>query len=311
LETIRNDLHGNAVRLQGLNLDRLAVAAQDALRRGLAVWLFLEMWDRPPEETRAHVAKGTPRAEELRARWPWHVVFSVGSEVIFFTQGVLPGDNVLERLAHPSLRETLKAGQHNPPLDAFLAAPTAQVREVFRGPVTYASVGLETVDRAPFDFVGVDLYREKCSRDMYPQLIERYLGFGKPVANMEFGCCTFKGAEDLGGRGWDLVDWSKMPPEIKGDDVYDQTTQAHEVAVLLQINDEAGVDSAFVLTFEAQAGLEDANREEMRQLPFDLDIARYGLVKMHVEEQRGTVYPDMPCEPKVAVRAVADYYAFL
>jgi hypothetical protein len=309
LGIIQNDLHCNTVRLQGFDLDRLTFAAEDALRQGLAVWFSPEMWDRSPDETRTYVVDGATRAEELRARWPGRVVFSVGSEVTLFTQGFLPGANVLERLAHPTLWETLRAGRHNPALNAFLAATTAQVRAVFRGPVTYASVGLETVDWTPFDVVGVDLYREKRVHDLYPQLIERYLGFGKPVANMEFGCCTFTGAEDLGGRGWDIVDWSTTPPRLKGDYVYDQTAQAHEVAELLRINDEAGVEAAFVFTFEDQAGLEDANREMIRQLPFDFDIARYGLVKMHLEEQRGTVYPDLPWEPKESFRAVAEFYA--
>ncbi|MCI4343399.1 MAG: abortive infection protein [Thermoplasmata archaeon] len=309
LEIIQTDLHCNTVRIQGLDLDRLALAAEDALEQGLAVWFSPEMWDRGPEETRTHVVKGAMRAEELRARWPDRVVFSVGSEVTLFTQGFLPGNNVLERLAHPSLWETLKAGKHNPPLNAFLGATTAQVREVFRGPVTYASVGLETVDWTPFDFVGVDLYRDKRTREMYPKLIERYMGFGKPVANMEFGCCTFKGAEDLGGRGWDIVDWSQVPPQLKGSYVYDQRTQAQEVAELLRINDAAGVDSAFVFTFQDQAGLEEGNRKQIRQLPFDFDIARYGLVKTHIDSQTGADYPDMPWEPKESFRAVAEYYA--
>jgi hypothetical protein len=239
------------------------------------------------------------------------VVFSVGSEVTLFTQGFLPGTNVLERLAHPRLWETLRAGKHNPPLNAFLAATNSQVREVFHGPVTYASVGLETVDWAPFDFVGVDLYREKRGREMYPRLIERYKGFGKPVANMEFGCCTFRGAEDLGGRGWDIVDWSKNPPQLKGEYEYDQTAQARELAELLRINDEAGVDSTFVFTFvEPGAGLTDDMEQQLaRALKFDVDIVRYSLVKSFLDRRHGTVYPDLPWEPKESFRAVAEYYA--
>jgi hypothetical protein len=310
LEIIQNDLHCNAVRLQGLELDRLTVAAEDALQQGLEVWFSPEMWDRDPEETREHVVKGARRAEELRVRWPNRVVFSVGSEVTLFTQGFLPGTNVLERLAHPALWETLRAGKHNAALNAFLAATNSQVREVFHGPVTYASVGLETVDWTPFDFVGVDLYREKRTREMYPKLIERYKGFGKPVANMEFGCCTFRGAEDLGGRGWDIVDWSTMPPQLKGEYVYDQTTQARELSELLRINDEAGVDSTFVFTFvEPGAGLtDDRERQLARALKFDLDIVRYSLVKSFLDGRRGTLYPDMPWEPKESFRAVAEYY---
>jgi hypothetical protein len=311
LEIIKNDLHCNAIRLQGLDLDRLCTAAEDALSQGLEVWFSPEMWDHEQNETIEHLAKGARLAEELRVRWPNRIVFSVGSEVTLFTQGFLPGSNVLERLNHPSFWETLKAGKHNPPLNEYLRHASISVRELFHGPVTYASVGLETVDWAPFDFVGVDLYREARVRDTYPKLIERYKSYGKPVANMEFGCCTFKGAEDLGGRGWDIVDWSKMPPELKGDFVYDQATQAREVADLLKINDAGGVDATFVFTFvDAGAGLKDEMEHQMvRSLKFDLDIARYSLVKTFLDGRQGTTYPDMPWEPKESFRAVADFYA--
>jgi hypothetical protein len=311
LEIIRRDLHCNAVRLQGFDLDRLVVAAEDALQQGLEVWFSPEMWDREQDETRAHVVKGAKKAEELRVRWPDRVVFSVGSEVTLFTQGFLPGNNFLQRMAHPALWETLRAGGHNPPLNAFLAATVSQVREVFHGPVTYASVGLETVDWTPFDFVGVDLYRDKRTREIYPALIQRYLVFGKPLANMEFGCCTFQGADELGGRGWEIVDWSKRPPQLKGDYVYDQATQAREVGELLRINDAAGVNATFVFTFvEPGVGVHDAVGQQMaRALSFDRDIVGYSLVKTLLNARNGTSYPDMPWEPKESFQVVADYYA--
>src|ERR1700683_1119843 len=76
------------------------------------------------------------------------------------------------------------------------------------------------------------------------------------------------------GRGWDIVDWSMMPPRLKGDYVYDQTAQAREVADLLRVNDEGGVDATFVFTFvEPGAVLEDSVDHQMvRALKFDLDI---------------------------------------
>jgi hypothetical protein len=311
LEIIRKDLHCNAVRIQGLDIDRLVLAAEDALGHGLEVWFSPEMWDRGPAETRAHVVRAAQRAEELRARWPGRLVFSVGSEVTLFMQGFLPGDNVLERLAHPALWETLRSGRHNGPVNAFLADTTSGVRELFHGPVTYASVGLETVDWSPFDVVGVDLYRDQRTREIYPSLIQRYRAIGKPVANMEFGCCTFKGADDLGGRGWEVVDWSTMPPRLKGDYVYDQATQARELGELLRLNDEGGVDATFVFTFvEAGAGLPDEETQRLvRELDFDPDLVRYSLVKSILDGGHGTTYPDLPWEPKESFRVVADYYA--
>jgi hypothetical protein len=311
LEIIRRDLHCNAVRIQGLDLDRLRVASEDALRLGLEVWFSPEIWDRDAEETLAYDRKAAACAEELRQRWGDRVVFSVGSELSLFSPGFLPGSNVLERLAHPAFRETLKAGTHNPPLNAFLTRAVAGVREVFRGPVTYASVGIETVDWTPFDIVGVDLYREKGMGELYSRLLERYMAFGKPVANMEFGCCTFKGAEDLGGRGWEIVDWSTTPPRLNGTYEYDQPTQARELSELLRINDRAGLDASFVFTFVEPGAVLRSEVESglLASIPFDLDIVRYSPVKSLFNGTRGTTYPDMTWEPKESFRAVADYYA--
>ena len=48
LEIIKNDLHCNAVRICGLDIDRLMKAAEDALGLGLEVWLSPELWNKSP-----------------------------------------------------------------------------------------------------------------------------------------------------------------------------------------------------------------------------------------------------------------------
>jgi hypothetical protein len=50
LEIIKNDLHCNAVRICGLDLDRLMLAAEGALKQGLEVWFSPEKWDKRAEE---------------------------------------------------------------------------------------------------------------------------------------------------------------------------------------------------------------------------------------------------------------------
>ena len=57
LEIIRNDLHCNAVRICGLDIDRLATASEDALSQGLEVWLSPEMWDRSQDDTSEYIAR--------------------------------------------------------------------------------------------------------------------------------------------------------------------------------------------------------------------------------------------------------------
>ena len=68
LEIIKNDLHCNAVRICGLNIDRLMIAAEDALKQGLEVWLSPEMWDKSPEKTLNYITKAAEAAEKLRQR---------------------------------------------------------------------------------------------------------------------------------------------------------------------------------------------------------------------------------------------------
>jgi hypothetical protein len=302
LEIIKNDLHCNAVRICGLAIDRLMTAAEDALKQGLEVWLSPEMWDKSQEETLDYLVKAAAAVEKLREHWPQQLVFSVGSELTLFMQGIVEGNNFMERMGHPAFWEHIKTGVHNKPLNAFLAGANEAVRQVFRGNVTYISVPLETVDWSLFDFVGVDMYREARIKDSYGDLIKRYFVHNKPVIIGEFGCCTYQGAEDAGGMGWAIVDFSTMPLQLNGEYVRDEGVQARELTDVLSILDGVGVDGALVFTFVSPTS---PYNEDPRR---DLDMASYSLVKSYVGKH-GTTYPDMPWEPKESFKAVANYFA--
>ncbi len=310
LEIIKNDLHCNAVKIQGYDIDRLITAAEDALEQGLEVWLAPEMFEKSQQETFDYTVKAAAAAETLRHRWP-ELVLSIGTELTLFMQGIVEGNTLMERIGNPTFRQNLLAGTYTKPLNAYLSKTNEAVRQVFDGKVTYASVArIETVDWSLFDFVSVDIYRDRFTRNTYGDLIKRYLMHNKPVVIAEFGCCTYRGAEDMGGMGWSIVDWRVMPPHLKGDYVYDQGVQARELADQLRILDEVGVDGAFVFTF-VQPGpdIKDAAIMEMlKGLTFDPDIVSYSLVKSFADKH-GTTYPDMPWEPKESFKAVADYYA--
>ncbi len=84
LEIIKNDLHCNAVRICGLDIERLIAAAEDALKLGLEVWLSPEMWDKSQDKTLAYIAKAVTAAEKLREQWPDRFVFLVGSVLTLF-----------------------------------------------------------------------------------------------------------------------------------------------------------------------------------------------------------------------------------
>ena len=323
LQIIRDDLHCNAVRICGQDLARLMAAGEYALACGLEVWLSPELWDHSPDQNLDYLGQAAEVAEELHRHRPGQVVFSVGSEATLFMAGIVEGGSVFERLEHPDFWKRIQAGEHNGPLNAFLAKAAERVREVFHGAVTYASVPLETVDWSRFDIVSVNLYRDARIKDQFTELLRRYFASGRPVAITEFGCCTYQGAADAGGRGFAILDTSAQdrestPPRLNGPYVRDETEQAHELTEMLSIFDTAGVDATFVMTFIAP--LNPCSDDPL----YDLDMASYSLVKSfgsrlgplgpaHPQapwdrNRLGTTYPGMPWEPKKSFGAVADYY---
>ena len=313
LEIIKNDLHCNAVRICGLDIDRITTAAGDALKQGLEVWLSPELWDKSPEKTLEYIAKAAAAAEVLRKEWPAQLVFSVGSELTLFMQGIIEGRDFMHRLRNPSFREIIKSGKHNQPLNAFLAKANKSVRQFFHGQVTYASLLWEAVDWSLFDFVGVDHYWDERIKDRYVEMVMPLFAHGKPVFIGEIGFCTYQGAEKAGGMAWNIVDYKSMvlhqipilgrfiQPKLNGKYIRDEELQARELTKQLKILDNTGVDGAFVFTFVAPRSPYNENPK------YDLDMSSYGLVKSY-PRQHGKTYPDMMWEPKESFYAVADYY---
>ncbi|HEX2619657.1 MAG TPA: hypothetical protein VHL11_05910 [Phototrophicaceae bacterium] len=301
LEIIKDNLHCNAVRISGTRIDRLITAAEDALQQGLDVWLSPHLHDKTPQETLDYTVQCAAAAEVLRQQYP-NLIFILGCELTWFMQGILKGDNFRERLGSPlAVWWRLKIRKvHNKPLNAFLEKANRAVREVFHGKVTYAAAPIEAVNWNLFDFVSLDYYRADRNRDSYGERLERHFTHGKPVVITEVGLCTYQGAEDKGAWGFMIVD-PKNQQQLNGNYVRDEDLQARELIDMLRIVDRKGVYGAFVFTFVAPMLTYNANPKH------DLDMASFALVKSYTSDC-GTTYPDLPCEPKEAFRAVAAYY---
>ena len=97
LEIIKNDLHCNTVRICGLDLKRLKIAGEAALTLGFEVWLSPEMWDRSQEENLPYLEKAAEVAETLRQQFSGKVALSDGSEATLFSQGIVEGENFMQR----------------------------------------------------------------------------------------------------------------------------------------------------------------------------------------------------------------------
>ena len=303
LTIIKNDLHCNTVRISGTDMSRLMTTAEDALEQGLEVWLSPHLHDKTAQETLEYTVQCAQAAEALRKQWP-KLVFILGCELTLFMQGILKGNNFMERLGSPlSVWWKLKVLRlHNKPLNAFLVKANKAVREVFHGQVTYASAPIEAVDWSLFDFVGLDYYRGAKNRDTYGERLKRHFAHGKPVMITEVGLCAYQGAEDKGARGFMIVDQANQK-QLNGDYIRDEGLQARELTDMLQILDDAGVNGAFVFTFVAPAL--PHNEDPLH----DLDMASYALAKSYAGNKHGVTYPDMSWEPKESFKAVGDYFA--
>jgi hypothetical protein len=323
-EIIKNDLHCNAVRINAQDIRRVTAAAQAALDQGLDVWFYPTLWDRSPQETLEYIRKGAAAAEPLRAQYPDKVVFCLGGELTLFMKGIVEGRKFTDRLSSPTLIPTVKAGEHNKPLNEFLAKANAAARGIFHGHVTYASLVWEKVNWDIFDYVGIDHYRSTKIEDKYIEMLKPSFSYGKPVVNTELGYATTR--EGIGGDagflstaglgGQQIVDAKsqffhyKIPllgrfikPRLNGEHTRDEAWQASKLVETLQILDSAGIYGTFIAQFISEINPYSENPR------YDLDMVSTSLVKYYEGGRRGITYPDMSWEPKESFKAVANYYA--
>ncbi|MFD4623023.1 abortive phage infection protein [Streptomyces sp. NPDC058475] len=303
LRAITHDLHAGAVKVTGDGVERLTATAAEAAGLGLNVWLEPTLGDVPEREILDHLAETGRFAERLR-RQGAGVHLSVGCEFVLYVPGIVPGANAQERV------ENLLKGNFDPVrvargLRRFTAKAAAVGRSVFHGRLTYAAAQDEDVDWGLFDLVGIDYYSYFRRRADHVRELAAFRRFGKPVAIMEFGCCTFKGAPEKGGMGWDVVDHTKEPPEIKGGLVRSERTQAVYLTDVLSVFESMGLYSAMEYTFVTP----DAPHRP-RDPRHDLDMASYSIVKAIEDRRPGApaASPGWHWEPKESFHALARQY---
>lgn len=306
MRIIAEDLHCTAVRVSGGDAERLSAAARCAAEAGLEVWFAPFPCELDRAQLLPFFADCAERAEEIR-RTGAEVVFVTGCELTLFAHGFLDGADSYARIntlmtGGPELWS--KLGEVGANLGAFLAEAAAVVRERFHGKLCYASGPWEFPDWSPFDYVGVDAYRDANNAAEYREHLRRAFAYGKPVVATEFGCCTYVGAADKGGLGWAVLDLSLEPPRLDADYERSEAEQVGYLRDLLAIFEEEGVDTAFWFTFVNERAVHRPGSARE-----DLDMASYSVVKILPDGARGTTYPELGWEPKEAFHALAAAYS--
>jgi hypothetical protein len=312
LEIIRDDLHANAVRIGGSDVARMIAATEIALSLGLEVWFSPAFYGYQPSETTSRLVAAARAASALEERQPGRVVFVAGSELTLFMADLLPGKDVAARLAALKTDPSLL---HDGRLNDYLAGLTAALRSTFAGPLIYAALTFERVDWSPFDYVGVDHYREARTKDRYVEMLQPYLATGKPVIVTEYGMRTFRGAESSGALGFGVTDTTRLylhtrpvigrffRPRLNGVYERDEAMQARELGETIDELERAGVAGALLSTF---ATPEAITNDDPR---YDVDMDSMSIVKHLHNGRHGATYPDMPWEPKESFAVVARHFA--
>ncbi|KAL4914386.1 hypothetical protein BDW62DRAFT_220190 [Aspergillus aurantiobrunneus] len=295
MRIIANQIHANAVRIEGEEISRLATAARAAHSEGLTVFF------KPAARTAEHV-----RCEGV------DLVFVAGCEYTIFSKGVFPGDSFSERAAwfgaqlsngHMSGNLPPAVREKSVELNIILRSVAEAVRAEFGGPVTYSAGTWELVDWDIFDMVGIDYYRRGETKEEYVSGLDRYK-VGKPLAIMEVGCCAYEGAADRGDGGFVLLKGTNPDGTgiFEGDIVptRSEREQADYLGTQLDLLAAADADAVFVFVFSFPS---------MRhgEGPSDLDMMCFSLVKhFPAQDPRSNAMP--PWAPKEAFHRVADSF---
>jgi hypothetical protein len=62
----------------------------------------------------------------------------------------------------------------------------------------------------PFDYVGVDHYRDARVEDRYVEMLQPLLATGKPVIVTEFGMRSYRGANSSGALDFGVTDTTRL-----------------------------------------------------------------------------------------------------
>lgn len=272
LTVIRDELSCNAVSIMATDNRRLAEAGEIAAELGLFVWLQPRLFDVSGDEVESNLRHAAVVAEELRRRHDG-VGLNIGCELTLSSRGMLPGGSFVRRGQLLIWFFWLKP-LYDRRLNRLLGRLAAVGRRHFHGPLTYGAGDWETVDWEPFDYVGLDTYRDGGNRWRYAGDLRRHVRRGKPVLVVEFGCCTYEGAAARGASGFEALDWRTDPPTVPSRVVRNEQVQADYITESLDVFASTGVHGAFIWGFSEPMLTHSSDPAA------DLDIASFGIVKV-------------------------------
>lgn len=308
LEIIRDELHCNALRLSGTDVQDMIEGTEMVLKAGLDCWVSPHYIDAPLDDVEQKTLATAAGVEPLRAKYPDNeVVIIYGCEMHHFAP-FLPGNNFTERvncLSNPDAPAILKEATDK--LNTYFARTIPEMRKVFGGRITYTTVTFENIDWTPFDIVCLDQYKSMYNRDTFWNEIDPYIEIakaqGKPFVVPETGCCTFKGCSDYGAAGY-MSCYPVGNGELNAVFERAEKEQADYFTDIFEEFDRPDVEGVFAFTF-VYSEMPHVDNDPIR----DLDLGGFSIVKSYKDGRAGTVYKDVNWDPKEAFYKVKEFFA--
>ena len=181
-------------------------------------------------------------------------------------------------------------------MDCSVNSPT--LRAHFGGLITYSDTPDTVVPWDSFDIIGIDHYLDADKAAFIPT-IDDLAATGKPVWINEFGSSPWRGASEIAGLSFDIVDYTLSPPEIVDGIVRDEQDQARVILETLEYIDRSQAERAYLYEFiTTSAPRSDDHR-------YDYDLTSHSIVSTwgadHEQPYETTGY----WEPKVAFHEFA------
>lgn len=304
LKAIQQELHCNAIRIYGDELDRIVECTQIAFNLGLEVWASPRKIDLEMSDTVEYIRSCAQELQQVNSP-DRKLTLVVGCEFTIDLRGLVPGRSIYDRLrtifnplSFVKNAFGVRPG-YNEKLGRLLTDTVRSAREVFSGAITYAAGMWEEISPSLFDVLSVNYYRDHRNERSYVSSVQKLTSGPKPVAITEFGCGAFQGAERLGAGSYRIVsrkgDRAVIPNQYKRD----EGVQARYLHDLLAVFAQQGVYAAFPFEFI------DRNSLHSEDPARDLDMASFGVVKMVEDSKAGS---RSTWVPKKAFHTLASMY---
>ena len=284
MKVLANEVHANAVRIEGEDIQRLVVATEAAHAEGLKILFNPWKMNANVEETIEYMTKASIEAERLRKKGI-DLIFVAGCEYTIFSQGAFPGETFNERVmfmvtngAAPGVdyKKTQDLDDALIRLNEILAKICESVRANFEGPLTYSAGTWENVNWDPFDIVGIDYYRRGESEEEYLSKLEKYKS-SKPLIVMEVGSCAYEGAGAKGDGGFAVFQGVNPDGTVIYTDgiipVRSESEQADYVQTQVELLNKSGVEGVFIFEFAFPL------MPHSEEIGKDVDMTSFALVK--------------------------------